>query len=490
MNSQVTIVIVNWNRKDCVLNLLESLRTMPHAGVRIIVVDNASTDGSAAAIRNHPLPVTLLENRENLGGTGGFNTGIRYALELPGQEFIWLLDNDVEVAPDTLDRLVGAMTRDPSIGVAGSCILSPEDRSVIVEAGGFVDRRRGTWTPNRRYQPHAPLQGKNLVEPVHYVPACSALIRVSAVRRIDMLDERFFLHWDDIDFCARVREAGYRVVSVLDSPAYHGAEKGYSPITLYYDFRNALLFQAKHRQGRELVLSVRTILGNYLSSLVYLFLLGQRKPARHLFAALRDFMDRRFGRAPVSPAELASPAPAGRVAGAGELRDFRNVLLFAVGSFDDVAAAVRGIRECDPSLSVTVAVAADRAEVYRLPGVDALIRFDLFRSGLRGKLATARAILGGGFRCGITAGGPFVVPYAFLLRRNLHFDRRDGTFRRLGVSFLTLWKVPLAMVGGKLLAALFLAPVVRTCSGVRSTLKNEEPAPSGGGRNPEEPPAP
>ena len=157
MNSRVTIVIVNWNRKDCVLNLLDSLRSMSTRGNRIVVVDNASTDGSAEAIRNHPLSVTLLENQENLGGTGGFNAGIRYALEYFEQDYLWLLDNDAEVTPDTLAQMVGAMTRNASIGVAGSCILSPEDRAIIVEAGGFVEQRSGTWRPNLRYQPYTPM---------------------------------------------------------------------------------------------------------------------------------------------------------------------------------------------------------------------------------------------------------------------------------------------------------------------------------------------
>ncbi len=462
----VTIVIVNWNKRRHVINLLDSLRSIEYDNYSIVIVDNASTDDSVTAIRGHELPVVLLENRENLGGTGGFNAGMNHAIGHLSQEYIWLLDNDAEVLPGTLGALVTLMEGDKTIGLAGSCIMSPEDHGLIVEAGAFVGWRSGTSDPHLRYHRIDSCQGARVID-VDSVAACSALVRAEVVRRVGVMDERFFLHWDDIDYSIRVRDAGFRVVASLDAPAFHGAEKGYSPITLYYDFRNALLFQAKHRQGSGLLISAWNILGNYLSSLVYLFLLGQRKPALYLSAALRDFMNRRFGRAPISPAELAAPSSTGDPVGCGQLGKFRNVLLFAVGSFDDVAAAVRGIKGCEPSASVTVAVAADRAEVYRLPEVDALIRFDLFRSGLRGKLATAWAILGGGFHCGITAGGPFVVPYAFLLRRNLFFDSRDRTFRRSGVSLLALWKVPLAMVTGKLLAALFLVPVVRTCRGLR-----------------------
>ena len=76
MPPRVSIVIVNWNKRTDVLNLLDSLHAISCYNAQIIVVDNASTDGSAAAILNHPLEVIFIENKENLGGTGGFNTGI------------------------------------------------------------------------------------------------------------------------------------------------------------------------------------------------------------------------------------------------------------------------------------------------------------------------------------------------------------------------------------------------------------------------------
>lgn len=468
----ISAVIVTWNKVADVVHLLDSLHLIVsgNAGLNIVVVDNASTDGSAEAIRNHPLPVTLLENQENLGGTGGFNTGIRYALELPDQEFIWLLDNDVEVASDTLDLLVEAMTRDPSIGVAGSCILSPEDRTVIVEAGGFVDRRSGTWVPNHRYQPHTPFKGKKLVEAVHYVPACSALVRVSAMRRIGILDERFFLHWDDIDFCARVREAGYRVVSVLDSPAYHGAEKGHSSMTLYYDFRNALLYFGKHASGAPLLNTYLNVLGSYLSSFFYLRLLGKRTLAVYLGDACRDFFAGRFGRADIGPAELRESPAAAISVPVGSLASCSRVILFAVGSYDEIVSAVAAIKAHSPRASLAIAVAADRAEAYRLPDVDRLIIYDLLKDGLLGRLKTIRALLAGHFSYGVTVGKGFTVPYAFLLSRNYNFEH-DGSLSYSMVSWKGVWKLPTALLLGKLCALMLLLPALNTA---RHRLKLKE----------------
>ncbi|KAA0895297.1 glycosyltransferase family 2 protein [Oryzomonas rubra] len=485
----VAIIIVNWNKRQCVISLLDSLRAIEYGNHLIVIVDNASTDDSIMSIREHELPALLIENSENLGGTGGFNTGMTTALRELEPTYLWLLDNDAEVLPGTLKVLVNLMESDKGIGIAGSCIMSPEDHGLIVEAGAFVGWRSGTSDPHLRYSRVDDWQGPRVMD-VDSVAACSALVRAEAVRRVGIMDERYFLHWDDIDFCIRIGNAGYRVVACLDAPAFHGAEKGYSPITLYYDFRNALLFQGKHCQGWSLLVAAWNILGNYLASMTYLFLLGQRKPARYLQTALGDFLSRRFGRAATAPSELVSQAPFAASESGTQLGKCQKVVVFAVGSFDEVASAIRRVKSCGDSISVSVAVAADRAEVYRLPEVDAVITYDLFRSGLHEKIATALAILGGNFSCGVTAGGPFVVPYAFLLRRNFRFDGRTGVLGRLGVSLYTVWKLPFAIAAGKLLAVRYLFPVVSTCRSLRNEAGNYEPESAKGRQKMEESTAP
>ena len=148
MPPRVSIVIVTWNKQLDVLNLLNSLHVICCACTNIVVVDNASTDGTAEAIRQHPLPVNLIENSENLGGAGGFNTGIRYALDNLKPDFIWLLDNDAQADPKALRELVSVMTADVTVGIAGSCILNPIQPSQIVEAGAFIDLMSLTWKPH------------------------------------------------------------------------------------------------------------------------------------------------------------------------------------------------------------------------------------------------------------------------------------------------------------------------------------------------------
>ncbi|HEY6837523.1 MAG TPA: glycosyltransferase family 2 protein [Geobacteraceae bacterium] len=467
---RVTIVIVNWNKRPYVIKLLDSLRTIEYGNYTIVLVDNASTDDSVAAIKEHELAVTLLENKENLGGTGGFNTGILYALRTLAQDYIWLLDNDAEVLPDTLKMLVAHLECDDSIGIAGSCIMSPEDRDLIVEAGAYVGWKTGTSNPHLRYQRRDSYQGERVID-VDSVAACSALVRDSVARRVGLMDERFFLHWDDIDYCLRIRNAGFRVVALLDAPAFHVAEKGYNPAISYYNFRNSLLFLAKHRTGVSLALSLFNVLGNYLALSVYLRLSGRRNAAANLFSALLDFLGKRFGGAGSRLAPREDPGARDSVQ-IDFIGRHSRVLVFAVGSFDDVAATIRCLKESGHRGAISIAVSADRAIIYNLPEVDSLITYDLFSSRLSGKLSTAWKIVRGRFDCGITAGDPFVMPYAYFLPKNVYFDRCDGSLRPSGVSRLSLWKAPVAMICGKLLAVFSVLPVVVIGTMLRSSQEN------------------
>jgi hypothetical protein len=475
MKQRVSIIIVTWNKRADVLNLLDSLLAIRCTCANIVVVDNASTDGSAEAVRLHPLAVTLLQNRENLGGTGGFNTGIRYALQHLEQDYLWLLDNDAEVIASTLDKIMMVMEGDRSIGVAGSCIMSPEDHGLIVEAGGFVETASATWRPHRRYQRYESLLMPGAVEDVDYVPTCSAVVRAEVFRRVGILDERFFLHWDDIDFCARARAAGFRVVSVLESQVFHGAEKGHSRMTLYYDFRNALLYFSKHAAGVARLRAVKALLARNLVSCVYYLVTGRNAVATYLYQGLADFRHGNFGMSTTSACTLAVSSRAEEVS-VKALDGMKKVLVFAVGSYDEVVGAVCALKESNSDTVVHVAVAADRAEAYRLPEVERLVVFDLFRDGLLRKARSAAAIFAGGYDLGVSAGDAFTVPYAFVLRRNVVFDGGRGTFTTSDASIFSLWKIPFAMIGGNLLALLFLVPILlsdKASSGVSMGSRSE-----------------
>lgn len=462
----VAIVIVTWNKRADVLVLLDSLQQLTSDDVRIIVVDNASTDGSAEAIRQHPLAVTLLENVENLGGSGGFNTGIRHALNEYHPEYVWLLDNDAQVTDLTLKLMIAVLEDNPNIAVAGSCIMSPEDQDLIVEAGGFVDERAGFWLPNRRYERHVDCRQECRVEPVDYVSACSAVIRANIFAGVGLLDERYFLHWDDIDFCARVRETGMKVVSVLDAPVYHGAEKGYSAMTLYYDFRNALLYFSGHAVGWRRARVIIAILRKYLTACWYLRLLGKPVVAAYLLSGLTDFIARRFGRSATSPLAVRQELETSIVVVFPSAR--QRIVVFATGSFDEVSGVVRMLKSVCSEVRISVAAPTERLAMYRLPEVDRLIAYDLAGDGIARKLAIAFKLFFGGYDCGVSTGSGFVAPYSFLLRHNIRFCPADATFCRMNESVRSFWKLPAVLMLGCLSVIRYLAPVLARAESIDS----------------------
>jgi len=144
---EVLIVIVNWNRREALEHLLADLRELNYPNNRVVVIDNASTDGSAESVAAHFSSVRLVRNPENLGGSGGFNTGMRLALEEGNCSYVWLLDNDVRVEREALSALVDVMEKEPDVGLAGSGILDAAHPDIFVEVGARVSWGASTSLP-------------------------------------------------------------------------------------------------------------------------------------------------------------------------------------------------------------------------------------------------------------------------------------------------------------------------------------------------------
>lgn len=263
----VYAVVVTWNKKKDVLKLLEQLGriTYPLEKLGIIVVDNNSTDGTAEAVESLYPSVELIRNRENLGGSGGFNTGMKWALKKGRDcEYLWLLDNDVLVHPDALKALVAVMKKNSSAGLCGSKILNIDNHDDLIEIGAFIDYRIGDIS--RNIPDKKELADPDSVFEVDYVAACSLLARMEFVRKLGLWDDRLFIYWDDMEWGARFNTAGYKVLASNASIVYHPSWEGrtfyHSAIwRYYYRVRNALWFFNNYCTGiGRRILLVRLIL--------------------------------------------------------------------------------------------------------------------------------------------------------------------------------------------------------------------------------------
>lgn len=310
----ICIVALNWNRKNDLLRLLRSIfrdieESPTDAKLELVVVDNGSTDGSLDMLETEFPALLTLRNSENLGGSGGFNTGIRYALR-NGFDYIWLLDNDAEVLPGALKGLLGAVRTDPRIAIVGSKILHRDDQRVISELGANISRLT-TRTKPIKLNALDDEAIANMVD-VDYVAVCSALVRSSAIKVFGLLDEAFFVMWDDMEWGIRANSAGFRVVATSNSAVVHPgfSERTITPLYLYYAWRNHLYFAASSFFGLRRIWYLCYLSGLLEAKTCWEALAPER--SNHVEAlrlAKRDFWQGTFGKASRQLVNISSVNP-------------------------------------------------------------------------------------------------------------------------------------------------------------------------------------
>ncbi len=246
----VTLIILNWNGLDDTLACLASLEQLDYPAYQIVVVDNGSGDDSAKTIRAAHPQVTVLETGDNLGYVGGNNIGLKHA-QVTGTEYVLLLNNDTQVAPDFLRLLVEAAESDPAIGIAGPTIYYFDRPEVIWSAGGAIDWKRGsTWMLGLDEVDQGQF-GQSLRR-VDFVTGCALLIRMSAVNQVGLLNPQFFAYYEEVEWCVRVARAGFRIVHVPRAKVWHKispSAQSASPTIHYYMTRNRLLFLTATQAG-------------------------------------------------------------------------------------------------------------------------------------------------------------------------------------------------------------------------------------------------
>lgn len=215
---RVAVIVVNWNGRDVTLDCLDSLADASYPNAEIIVVDNASSDGSVEAIRTRFPQVTLLAMPDNLRFAGGNNAGMREALSR-GADMVLLLNNDTVVHPEFLTHMVARMEAHPSCGMVAPKILYHDRPDTIWFAGGEISMWTGTMkhigireTDRGQY---------DTAREISYASGCCVLVRADVIRAIGMLDESYHMYTEDADWSMRVRRAGYAVIYEPAARVWH-----------------------------------------------------------------------------------------------------------------------------------------------------------------------------------------------------------------------------------------------------------------------------
>lgn len=293
----VYVVLANWNRTADTLECLESLTQQSYPNLRLLVVDNASTDGAPKLIEERFPQVEQVLNPKNLGFTGGYNAGMRASLQ-GGADFIFVLNNDTLLAPDTIQLLVDASTPE-DVGMVSPMIFFAVEPDKIWSAGGTVSRLTLEITDN-----HGREKKFSEITERDFLSGCAMLIKRPVLEKVGMFDDNFFWYYEDSDLSLRVRQAGYRLLLVPQAQIWHKVSMSSggsdSPVERYFMGRNSTLFFRKHIHGwRRLVIIIWRALSTV--KIILRLLINKRpKSARAYLRGMWDGFRMRYG-SPTNP---------------------------------------------------------------------------------------------------------------------------------------------------------------------------------------------
>jgi len=277
----VSIIVLNYNGELYIEQCLNSLLGQSYPNFEVIVVDNKSTDDSISILRGFIPQIRLILNEKNLGFAAGNNIGIKAAKG----ELIALFNNDAFADRNWLSKLVTGLLNKPEAGIAAGIIYYVEPDDVIWSAGGHFDMLTGlSWHLGQYEKETCPSQD------IDYLPGCALLIKREVFNEIGLLDERFFLYCEEVDFCLRAKHAGFKLKYVPEAVVWHAvsAFKKVDPSTSNY-----LLLKSEFRLIFKLVpwfyLPLSLLLRIIAVPLAEIIFLGH--PVKRLKQTWRAFID-------------------------------------------------------------------------------------------------------------------------------------------------------------------------------------------------------
>ena len=278
------VVLVNWRRANDTIACIASLHGLAHTDWTVVICDNASADGSDLTLRRHltqygdevPVPQTepgvttftysnpketspqhiLVLSDTNWGFAGGNNLAYRVATVQRCFDYVWFLNNDTEVEPDTLSLMLSRMQEDLRIGICGATLVYSHNREMVQALGGAVywpwvgllkELGQGeTW-------PQQTIDQAEIEAQMSYVSGASMLTSAAFLEHVGLMSEEYFLYYEEIDWAVRARRAGFRLGYASKAVVYHkegaalgsGKNQHRSALAEYYGVRNRLVITRK-----------------------------------------------------------------------------------------------------------------------------------------------------------------------------------------------------------------------------------------------------
>jgi GT2 family glycosyltransferase len=299
MTSPLVIsVVLNTNHREDTLQCLTSLNQNTYENHKIILLDNASIDGTVYSVRSLLPEVLIIELQQNLGYAGNNNVGIQAAMEQDA-EWVFLLNEDTILSPDCISHLVSVGESNPTIGIVGPMVYHHNEPDIIQSAGGRTDKYYRAWHLGQDERDQGQFQ---LPHSVEWISGCGIMVRRAVIEQVGVIDERFFYYVEEFEWCVRARKAGWQIIHVPKAKLWHkGVQRNYQPkpSVTYYATRNRLLLLSKHHAIPMVWIVVFVqFLRTYTSWTIKPKWRGKREHRNAMWRGVVDFMHHRWGQMP------------------------------------------------------------------------------------------------------------------------------------------------------------------------------------------------
>jgi len=240
----ISVITLNYNQIKVTCEFLDSMRKITYPNYEIILVDNASVENPTDLIKSKYPEIILIVAEKNFGFTGGNNLGI---LNAKG-DFYFIVNNDTEVTSDLLEQMIEPFFRDPSIGMVSPKIKYFSNPQLIQYAG-FSEVNPFTGRGKSKNEAKIDNGQYDKAGYTAYAHGAAMLVKKEVVEKVGMLPEHFFIYYEELDWSAHIRRAGYKIFYQPTGVIYHkesitmGKE---SALKAYYHTRNRILFMRRN----------------------------------------------------------------------------------------------------------------------------------------------------------------------------------------------------------------------------------------------------
>ncbi|XOB46586.1 MAG: glycosyltransferase family 2 protein [Candidatus Nealsonbacteria bacterium] len=292
---KVSIIVLTWNNYQDTKECLASLKNLNYDNYSVVLVDNGSTDDSFERLKNEfqHSKFIFIKNKKNLGYAGGTNVGIKYSLEKLNPDFVWILNNDIVVASDSLKILVETLNKNSDVGVAGSTICWSGTKE-IMEQYYYLNLWLGRFLVKTNLDENEIIKIKN--KKGKYIGGAAVFLRKEALEEIGLIPEEYFMYDEDASWQENLRKTSWQLMYVGPAKVWHkksvssGGKKTIMPD--YYDSRNFLYFIKRFYPlwlPYEMSMSV-------INKMIPKILRGEWLRLKYVILGLKDFLKGKMGK--------------------------------------------------------------------------------------------------------------------------------------------------------------------------------------------------